>query len=109
VNVYKKIIGNIGLVLEETGSFSSDNTETSVYCLYVTNYSKERITGKIVLGTNPAAEIYPGDNIMMSVKPEGTVTTEFNVTRPIISNKPELLISIQPDEGNEINARFETE
>jgi hypothetical protein len=107
VNVYKKIIDGIGLLLEKTGSFSSDNTETTVYCLYVTNYLEKRIIGKIILGTIPAEEIYPGDSIMISVKPEGTITTEFNVTRPIASEKPELLITIQPDEGSKLTVRFE--
>jgi len=109
VNLYKKIIGNFGIALEKTGSFSSDDAETAVYCLYVTNYSKERITGKIILETVPSAEIYPGDNIMMSVKPECTISTEFTVTRPIVSEKAELLITIQPDEVSGITARFEAE
>jgi len=107
VDLCKKVIGNIGLVLEKTDSCSSDDTKTTVYCLYITNYSKKRVTGKIIMDIVPPAEIYPGDDIMMSVKPEGTISTEFKIVKPVNSEKPALIITIQPDEGSEITARFE--
>lgn len=109
MNLCKKIIGNIGIFLERTDCFSSDDIETTVYCLYITNYSKKRITGKIMLETFPPTDVCPEDNIMISVKPEGTVSTEFKAARPIASQKPAFLVTFQPDEGSKITARFETD
>jgi len=109
VDLCKKTIGKIGLVLEKTDSYSSDDTETTVFCLYITNYSEKRITGKIILRTVPPVAILPGDDIMMSVKPEGTISMEFKAVKPVDSETPGLLVIIQPDEGNEITARFEKE
>ncbi|MGE5613295.1 MAG: protein-L-isoaspartate(D-aspartate) O-methyltransferase [Bacillota bacterium] len=89
--------GGFDFRLEEIDSCRTGKGLSKSFCLHITNNTDRRVDGRLVLTAPSGWKISPGSDILMAVKPDGTICAEF-----------ETHTEEGYDDSFTINARLET-
>lgn len=69
--------GGFDFRLEELDSYCTGKRLSRSFCLHITNNTDRRVDGRLILAASSGWEISPGSDILMAIKPDGTICAEF--------------------------------
>jgi protein-L-isoaspartate(D-aspartate) O-methyltransferase len=99
--------------LEELDSDYTGKRLSRSFCLHITNNTDRRVDGRLVLAASGGWEISPGSDILLAIKPDGTICAEFETCTEkgyedsfILNARFETTGGVQPDVSFDIPGSF---